>query len=94
MAFIGDDHLLVAEDVWPNSDEDEAPNMVLLDTSVSADSPATSREVRFVCDPRYRGMRTKIMAGVVRSGDPSGVLEQDVPLYPDPSQRVIVLLFY
>ena len=94
MAFVGDNHLLVAEDVWPNSDEDEAPNLVLLDASVSADSPATSREVRFVCDPRYCGMRTKIIADVVRSGDPSGVLEQDVPLYPDPSQRVIVLLFY
>jgi hypothetical protein len=59
MAFIGDDHLLVVEQMKNLMDSymGEAPNLVLLDTSTLADSPAIPRQVRFACDPRYRGTR-------------------------------------
>ena len=38
-------------------------------------------------------MHVRILTEVAGSGDPSGMLEQGVPFYPDPSQRVLVLLF-
>lgn len=99
MASISGDHILVAgylptDGLWPNFHVEDVPNLVLLDASSSADLPATPREVRFVCGPNYRGMRARAIAEVVGYGDPSGVVEQDMPLYPDPSQRVFVLLFY
>ena len=71
-----------------------APNLVLLDVSTLTDSPAVPRQVRFVCDPRYRGMRVRVMAEGAGYSDFSGVIGQDVPFYPDPSQRVLALLFY
>ena len=99
MAYIGGDHLLITENkrtdhVWSCFYEEEVPNLVLLEAWSSAGPPAAPREVRFVCGPRYRGMRVKVIAEVVGPGDPSGVVERDMPLYSDPSRRVFVLLFY
>ena len=91
MAFIGSDRLLVE---IGNPDVGKAPSLVLLDMSVSADFPAAPGEVRFVCDPRYCGMRVRVMAEEAGYGDFSEVMGRDVPFYPAPSQRVIGLLFY
>ena len=85
MAFIGVDRLLFAE---------ETPNLVLLGTPILTGSLAVPRQVRFVCDPRYRGMRVRVMAESAGYSDFSGVIGQDVLFYPDPSQRVLALLFY
>jgi hypothetical protein len=73
---------------------EEAPNLILLDASILADSLAVPRQVRFVCDPRYRGMRVMVVAEEAGYSDFSGVMGQDVPFYPDPSQRVLALLFF
>ena len=94
MAFIGSDSLLAAEHRWIYPGVEEAPNLVLLDVSSSAGPPTRPREVRFVCGPHHRGMPVRIITEVAGSGDSSGMLEQDVPFYPDPSQRVLALLFF
>jgi len=94
MAFIGDGRLLVAKQVGgPYAQVGEAPVLVLLDTSNLVEFPAVPRQVRFVCDPRYRNMRVRVLAEAGYS-DFSGVIGGDVPFYPDPSQRVLALLFY
>ena len=72
----------------------EASNLVLLDTSILTDSPAVPRRVRFVCDPRYRSIRVKVIAESAGYSNFSGVMGQDIPFYPDSSQRVLTLLFY
>ena len=94
MAFIGDGRLLLSEGMEPDPGASEIPNLVLLDASVPEASSAKSRDVRFVCDPRRRGMSVKVMAEEAGWSDPSGVIGQDVPFYPDPSQRVIALMFH
>ena len=91
MAFIDDGHLLVEHVLPTDFGVEEIPHLELLDTSAT---PATPHEVYFVCDSRYRGMRATIIAEVTGPGDSSGILEQDIPFYPDPSQRVLVLYFY
>ena len=92
MAFIGKDHLLATEDIGPRVGE-EGPTVILLDTSIRTDSPAVPRQVRFVCDPCCRGMRVRVMAEGAGYSDFCGVMEQDIPFFPDPSQRVLALLF-
>lgn len=92
MAFIGKDHLLATEDIGPRVEE-EVPTVILLETSILADSPAVSRQVRFVCDPCCRGMRVRVMAEGAGYSDFCGVMGQEVPFFPDPSQRVLALLF-
>jgi hypothetical protein len=94
MAFISDYRLLAAMVMEPKSDVVEVPNLVLLDASIPEYPPATPGEVRFVCDPRYRGMRVRVITEGAGYGDFSEVMGQDVPFYPDPSQRVLALLFY
>lgn len=73
---------------------EEAPNLVLLDTSILVDFPAVPRQVRFLCDPRYGDMCVRVLAEEAGHNDFSGVIGGDAPFYPDPSQRVLALLFY
>ena len=94
MAFIGDDRLLIAEQVRGSHVVGAASNLVLLDTSTLTDPPAVPRQVRFVCDPRYRKMRVGVMAEEAGYNDFSRVIGQDVPFYPDPFRRVLALLFH
>jgi len=77
MAFIGDDHLLLSEGLVRNPDAFEIPGLVLLDTSVSAVSSAIPSDVRFVCDPRYRGLRVRVVAEDAGWSDPSGAIGRD-----------------
>ena len=70
------------------------PSLVLLDVSITTDSSAVSRQVRFVCDPRYRHMGVRVAAEGAGHSDFSGTMKQDVSFYPDPSQRLFALLFY
>ena len=72
---------------------EEAPDLILLDTSILVDFPPVPCQVRFLCDPRYRDMCVRVLAEEVGHGDFSGVIGGDVPFYPDPSQRVLALLF-
>ena len=92
MVFIGIDRLLVAEGA--ERDAFGVPDLVLFGAPIPADAPSTPSEVRFVCDPRYRGMCVRVMAEEAAYSNFSGVTGQDIPFYPDPSQRVLVLLFY
>ena len=70
-----------------------APDLILLDTYILVDFPPVPCQVRFLCDPRYRDMCVRVLAEEVGHSDFSGVIG-DVPFYPDPSQRVLALLFY
>ena len=90
MAFIGEDHLFVAED---SDMEDITPKLVLLDMSSVGESLTTPREVRFACDPRCSGAEVGVMVEGAGHSDFSKVIGQDVPFYPDPSRRVLVLTF-
>jgi len=97
IAFIGDGRLLVADqagDPYAHVEEAPGPDLTLLDTSILADFPAVPRQVRFLCDPRYRDMHVRMLAEEAGHSDFSGVIGGDVPFYPDPSQRVLALLFY
>lgn len=94
MAFIGNDRLLLSNGTELNPDPFEIPGLVLLDTSVPAISSAMPNDVHFVCDPGYRGMRVRIEAEDAGWSDSSRVIGEDVPFYPDPSQRVLALVFY
>jgi len=68
------------------------PVLVLFDMSTLTDSTAALRQVRFELDPLYRNARARIVAEEAGHSDFSGVMGQDVPFYPDPSQRVLALL--
>ena len=65
-----------------------------MDTSTLTGSLAAPLEVRFACDPRYRGMRLSIMAEEAAYGDFSEAMGSEVLFYPDPSQRIVAFLFY
>ena len=93
MAFIGDGRLLLSEGMESDPAASEIPNLVLLDVSDPAASSAKSEDVRFLCDPRYLGMSVKVIAEEAGWSDPAEVIGQDVPFYPDPSQRVLALVF-
>jgi hypothetical protein len=71
-----------------------APNLVLMDTSILPGSSAAPRVVRFVCDPRYCGLRLGVMAGEAAYNDFSEGMGPEVLFYPDPSQRVIACPLY
>lgn len=81
MAFIGDDRPLVIGQMGGRSRGhvvEGVPNLIPMDTSTLTDSLAVPLEVRFVCNPRYRGMHVKVMAEEAAYllfylwGDPSG----------------------
>ena len=93
MAFIGEDRLLVAEDLEGPHQAGTASKLVLLDVSGMVEPLAAVREVRFVCNPRYCGTRVRLMAEGAGHGDFSQVIGPDLPFHPDPSRRVLVLTF-
>lgn len=90
MAFIGEDRLLVDEDL---DMEGITRKLVLFDMSGMGESIGTVGEVRFVCDPRYHSTRVGVMAEGAGYSDFSQVIGQGVPFYPDPSRRVLALIF-
>jgi len=94
MAFIGEDRLLLSEGLEPSPDAVEIPYLVLLDTSVPATPSSVPSDVHFVCDPRYHGMRVRVEAEDAGWSDLSGVIGQDTPYYPDPSKRILALVFH
>lgn len=46
-----------------------------------------------MCNPRYHGIHVRVVAGAAGYSDLSQLIGQDVPFLPDPSQRVLVLIF-
>lgn len=54
--------------------EEEVPNLILLGTSFLKDSTAVLRQVHFVCGPRHRSMRVRVMAEEAGYSNSSGVL--------------------
>ena len=93
MAFTGNKRLLPSEGMLPNPNTFEILSLVPLDTPVPEVSSVIPDDVRFVFDPRYRGLRVRVVAEDAGWSDASGVIGQGAPFHPDPSRRVLALEF-
>ena len=92
--FIGDNCLLIAQDLGSSGRKCEAAlKLLLLDPSVKRDSPATPPEVTLLCDPRFRGGWARVLAEEGSYNSFSEGMGPHIPFHPDPSQRVLALMF-
>lgn len=68
--------------------------LVLLGVQVLEGSPESVWEATFACDPGYRSQWVSIVVEVAGHSDFPEAIGHGGPFYPDPSQRVVALVFH
>lgn len=95
MAFIGEDVLLLAVELRGGLYRRHITHkLVLSGVQVLEGSPETVWEATFACDPGYRSQWVSIVVEAAGHSDFPEAIGHDGPFYPDPSQRVVALVFH